>query len=94
MTYQETGQVLLSRRGVNELYDLEDFLALVRAEIVPHDLHLAALALAAFQRYGKRVDPKAQLNFCNCAAYALAKSMNAPLLFKGDDFTYTDVTRP
>ncbi len=36
VTYQEAGQVLLSRRGVNGLYDLEDFLALIKAEIIPH----------------------------------------------------------
>jgi ribonuclease VapC len=72
---------------------LEDFLALIQAEIIPHDARLAAFALAAFQRYGKGVDPKARLKFCDCAAYALAKAMTAPLLFKGDDFTYTDVTR-
>jgi hypothetical protein len=37
------------------------------------------------------IDPKARLNFCDCAAYALAKTMNAPLLFKGNDFTQTDI---
>ena len=93
VTYQEAGHVLIAKRGVNGLYDLEDFLALIKAEIIPHDLHLAALALEAFRRYGKGIDAKARLNFCDCAAYALAKAMNAPLLFKGNDFTETDVTR-
>jgi uncharacterized protein with PIN domain len=41
--------------------------------------------------YGKGIDPKARLNLADCAAYALAATMNAPLLFKGDDFTTTDV---
>lgn len=85
-SYQEAGQILLARRGINGLYDLEDLLAFIKAEIVPHDAHLAA-----FQRFGKGIDPKARLNFCDCAAYALAKAMNAPLLYKGDDFTTTDV---
>jgi len=93
VTYQEAGHVLIAKRGVNGLYDLEDFLALIKAETIPHDLHLAALALEAFRRYGKGIDAKARLNFCDCAAYALAKAMNAPLLFKGNDFTETDVTR-
>jgi ribonuclease VapC len=93
VTYQEAGQVLLSRRGVNGVYDLQDFLALIQAEVVPYDRQLAEFALAAFQRFGKGVDPKARLNFCDCAAYALAKAMNAPLLFKGDDFVHTDVPR-
>jgi ribonuclease VapC len=91
VTYQEAGQVLLSRRGVNGLYDLDDFLAFIKAEIIPHDARLAHFAILAFQRYGKGIDPKARLNFCDCAAYALAKALNAPLLFKGNDFAATDV---
>lgn len=93
VTYQEAGHVPITKRGVNGLYDLKDFLALIKAEIIPHDLHLPALAFDAFRRYGKGIDAKAHLNFCDCAAYALAKAMNAPLLFKGDHFTETDVTR-
>jgi ribonuclease VapC len=91
VTYQEAGHVLIAKRGVNGLYDLEDFLALIKAEIIPHDMNLAALSLDAFRRYGKGIDPKARLNFCDCATYALAKVMNVPLLFKGDDFAATDV---
>ncbi len=48
-------------------------------------------AAVAFDRYGKGVDPKAQLNLADCAAYALAATMRAPLLFKGEDFSETDV---
>ena len=91
VNYQEAGQVLCSKRGVKGLYDLEDFLALIKAEIIPHNLELAAMAVEAFRRYGKGIDPKARLNFCDCAAYALAKGMRAPLLFKGDDFIHTDL---
>ena len=91
VTYQEAGHVLIAKRGVNGLYDLEDFLAIINAEIIPHDLNLAAMALEAFRRYGKGYP--SELNFCDCAVYALAKAMNAPLLFKGNDFTETDVLR-
>jgi hypothetical protein len=48
-------------------------------------------ALDAYRRYGKGVHPKARLNLGDCAAYALAKSLNAPLPFKGSDFAETDV---
>ena len=51
-------------------------------------LHAAA---AAFGRYGKGIDPKARLNLADRAAYALAETMNAFLLFKGEDFAATDV---
>src|ERR1700730_17750822 len=47
VTYQEAGHVLFTKRGVNGLYDLEDFLALIKAEIIPHDMQLAALSLEA-----------------------------------------------
>jgi ribonuclease VapC len=60
-------------------------------EIVSFDEGQAREALSAFGRYGKGIDPKARLNLADCAAYALAKTMNAPLLFKGNDFTATDV---
>jgi ribonuclease VapC len=92
VTYQEAGQVLMARRGVNGLYDLEDFMALISGEIVPHDANLAMAAIYAFQHFGKGIHPQARLNFCDCAAYALAKSTNAPLLFKGEDFIHTDIT--
>ena len=50
----------------------------------------ARLATAAYERFGKGRHP-AKLNLMDCAAYALAQSLNAPLLFKGDDFSRTDV---
>ncbi len=42
-------------------------------------------------RYGKGVDPAARLNLCDCVTYALAKHLDVPLLFKGDDFAATDI---
>jgi ribonuclease VapC len=48
-------------------------------------------SLAAYGRFGKGVNPDSRLNLCDCAAYALATSLNAPLLFKGADFRATDV---
>jgi ribonuclease VapC len=49
-------------------------------------------AFEAYRRFGKGYHP-ASLNFGDCAAYALARSLDAPLLFKGNDFTRTDVRR-
>lgn len=50
----------------------------------------AKLAADAFDRFGKGRHP-AGLNFGDCAAYALAKSLRQPLLFVGDDFSQTDI---
>ena len=88
----ETGIVMRARHGdaaVDRMWrflrDDNDF------EIVPFDEAQAREALSAFGRYGKGVDPRARLNLADCVAYALAKSVNAPLLFKGNDFAATDV---
>jgi ribonuclease VapC len=51
----------------------------------------AAIAFDAYQRFGKGSGHPAQLNLGDCAAYALARSLNLPLLFKGNDFVHTDV---
>jgi len=88
----ETGIVLRARRGVAAVYRLWRFLKADNDfEIIPFDETQAREALAAFDRYGKGIDPKARLNLADCAAYALARTMNAPLLFKGSDFPETDV---
>jgi ribonuclease VapC len=51
---------------------------------------LSNRAVEAFMRYGKGRHP-AKLNFGDCMSYALAKSLNAPLLYKGDNFAKTDI---
>ena len=47
------------------------------------------MASAAEREFGKRT--AAKLNLGDCFAYALAKEMGAPLLYKGDDFLRTDI---
>jgi ribonuclease VapC len=87
--YVEAVMVLEGRRlGSRE--DLDEWLALRRVEIVPVDLPLARLAADAFVRFGRGRHP-AGLNYGDCFAYALAKHLRAPLLFKGDDFARTDI---
>lgn len=58
--------------------------------IVPFDSDLVHIANDAFLRFGKKLNP-AGLNFGDCMAYAVAKSLDAPLLFKGEDFPQTDI---
>jgi ribonuclease VapC len=47
--------------------------------------------LKAYQRYGKGTGHRARLNFGDCFSYAFAKRLKAPLLFKGEDFSKTDI---
>jgi ribonuclease VapC len=51
----------------------------------------ARIAREAYRDFGKGSSHPAKLNFGDCFAYALAKFTGEPLLFKGDDFAYTDI---
>ena len=88
----ETLMVVLSRapdEGRERFDFLPERLGIV---IVGVDDRLAELAISAFLRYGKGRHP-AKLNFGDCFSYALAKRFNVPLLFKGNDFSHTDIHR-
>lgn len=60
-------------------------------EIAPFTEEQARIARTAYTDFGKGTGHKAQLNFGDCFAYALAKDMRRPLLFKGNDFSETDI---
>lgn len=87
----EAGMVLRSRRGSGAEAELAGIIDGMGIDAAPFDARLAKLALEAFERYGKGNHSRARLNLGDCAAYALAKSINAPLLFKGTDFANTDI---
>lgn len=70
--------------------DVRAVLRSLQCEVADWTNDLADIAAEAFLRYGKGRHPAA-LNFGDCMAYALAKSLDAPLLFKGDDFNKTDI---
>lgn len=92
LNVHETGAVLRIRRGRAAVDRMGRFLEQENDfEIVPFDEMEARQALSAFDRYGKGIDSKARLNLVDCAAYALAKTISVPLLFKGQDFTATDI---
>nr|VFJ44825.1 MAG: ribonuclease VapC [Candidatus Kentron sp. DK] len=57
----------------------------------PVSVEQVMIAKKAHQKFGKGMGHAAQLNFGDCFTYALAKDMDMPLLFKGDDFTHTDL---
>src|SRR5438093_9353413 len=88
----EAGTVMRIRRGRRAADRMWRFLVEENDfEIVPFDETQAREALSAFDRCGKGIHPNARLNLADCAAYALAKTINVPLLFKGDDFTAADL---
>lgn len=71
---------------------IDDFLSDYRIDIIPFDETLSDLAFEAYRRFGKSRHP-AKLNMGDCAAYALAQARGWPLLFKGEDFSQTDIER-
>ncbi|ATQ41735.1 type II toxin-antitoxin system VapC family toxin [Caulobacter mirabilis] len=92
--YVEVGAVMAGRvEDPNEARsDLDQFLAVAGVEIAPLTAAQARLALEARVKFGRGFGSPAKLNFGDSFAYALAKSLNAPLLFVGDDFAATDIT--
>lgn len=90
VTYVETVMVLTGRSQVDSKGAVDDLLRASSIEVVPVDGVLADHTVAAFIQYGKGRHP-ARLNLADCFTYALAKSRNCPLLFKGDDFAKTDI---
>jgi ribonuclease VapC len=70
--------------------DISAFVAARGIAIVPIGEREGAFALDAHRRFGKGRHP-AGVNFGDCFAYACAKTNNARLLYKGDDFTHTDL---
>jgi ribonuclease VapC len=71
---------------------VDEFLSDYKINVVPFDENLSDLAFDAYRRFGKGRHP-AKLNMGDCAAYALAKARGWPLLFKGEDFSLTDIER-
>jgi ribonuclease VapC len=77
------GDAIASRR-------FDDFFRVARIAVEPVTPRQAEIARQAYRDFGKGRH-KAGLNFGDCFAYALAKELDEPLLFKGDDFRRTDI---
>jgi ribonuclease VapC len=92
--YLEAGTVIAGRRASRPLaaiQDLDAILSEAGIRLVAVDEAQARIALDAGIRFGKGFGGAAQLNFGDCVSYALAKALDAPLLFIGDDFKATDI---
>lgn len=90
-SYVETAAVIDGKRNPVISRRFDEFLAEIRVVIEPVTAGQARIARGAYRDFGKGSGHPAKLNFGDCFAYALAKELNEPLLFKGDDFKHTDV---
>ena len=87
----EARMVVQGRRGQRAVVLLDDLLRLPMFEMVPPGVAETDAAYAAFVAFGKGSGHPAGLNFGGVFSYALAKVRGLPLLFKGDDFSQTDL---
>jgi ribonuclease VapC len=90
--YVETAAVIDASRDPIASRRFDDLVREAQFVIEPVTETQARIAREAYRDFGRRTGHPARLNFGDCFAYALAKAVNEPLLFKGDDFTHTDVT--
>jgi ribonuclease VapC len=90
--YFEAPMVAEALQGEAGCRDLDQLAVATGLDIVSLAATHIEAARDAFRRYGKGRH-RAALNFGDCCAYALAKTLDAPLLFKGNDFALTDIKR-
>jgi len=92
VTFHETSIVMAGKKGSpNAARFVDEFVRDLEIEIAAATIEDALAAREAYFRFGRGYH-RAQLNLADCFSYALAKSRGAPLLFKGDDFSQTDVS--
>ena len=89
--FVESSLVIESRQGAEGLRELDFFIDRAGIHLVAVDAEQGKVARRAFSQFGKGRHP-AGLNYGDCFAYALAKVLAEPLLFKGNDFSKTDIT--
>lgn len=92
--YLEAAIVIDSANDPIASRSLDQLLKLAHIEIVAATPAHARLAREAYRDFGKGSRHPAQLNFGDCFAYALAKDRGEPLLYKGHDFSHTDLPSP
>ncbi|MBI3695189.1 MAG: type II toxin-antitoxin system VapC family toxin [Acidobacteria bacterium] len=88
----EAGMVLRARLGEAALPLLYQLVEELGSEVAPFDEIQARLAITAFGRFGTGLGHRAQLNFGDCAVYALAGPRGEPVLATGNDFAAIDLT--
>jgi ribonuclease VapC len=91
VSYVEAAAVIDGSRDAVASRRFDELLEEAKVVIEPVTEKQARIARQAYRDFGKGSGHPANLNFGDCFAYALAKARNEPLLFKGDDFSHTDV---
>jgi len=86
----ETAIVIHARKGPAGVRELDLLIHSAGVKVVSFDAEQVLLARTAYEKYGKGHHPAA-LNLGDCCSYALAVSAGQALLFKGNDFSQTDV---
>jgi ribonuclease VapC len=87
----ETAIVVEARLGEAGSQEFDQLLQTAQITIVPVTAQQVEIGRQAYHTYGKGRHP-AGLNYGDCFAYALAKTTSEPLLFKGNDFSQTDIS--
>ncbi len=82
---------LLRRLGRSRREWLAHLFETLGFEVAGIDSPAASIAADAAERYGHGSGHPARLNFGDCLSYAVAKQLEAPLLYTGDDFSHTDI---
>lgn len=90
VSFVETSLVLVSRYGAKAMQEIDDFIGKAQIRIRSVDENQALIARIALLEFGKGRHP-ARFNFGDCFAYALAKGLDQPLSFKGENFSKTDI---
>ncbi|KGN32866.1 ribonuclease [Knoellia sinensis KCTC 19936] len=90
-TYVECALVLDRRPSSHGQSRLDELLTSLGVEIAAFTAEQARIARQAHRRFGRGSGHPAGLNLGDCFSYALAMTEDEPLLFKGADFTHTDV---
>ncbi len=89
-TALETAIVIEAKKGDLGGHELDLLIHQAKIEVVPLTAEQLEIARSAWRKYGKGRHP-AGLNIGDCCSYALAKCAGEPLLFKGGDFSKTDI---
>lgn len=90
-TYLECAFVMAGLAPTKGMAFLEGLVSDTLIKIVPFGSEELRVAVEARLKFSRGSGHSAKLNFGDCFSYALAKSRNLPLLFKGDDFIHTDI---